>query len=1108
MSTAKFNDIDRGSKNDAINRNEIKFIDNKSDKKISTEIDKLNESLYKLNNFLKLTKDIDDMKKENSVKNDIQRKLSLKSQWLSSNHGSTASINSLPALDFKKTSLSSIDNNVSRPDNGFSSSTQSLSAPQTQPPKLSDRRNLFANAKSASVQNVNDSKRRYNVKHSSFDELNFMNNLTLSDQEIDQLYEQQDFQPSKSSQQNVTDDKLKSSIKKIELKDFIDKRKNIQAQVVAPRVSTNPSKRDLSKFFPKKSEKVNTANALRNPKELKDVDLSKYFIPSPVQELKSLPSPNQSPKLPRKPLATPSTSPNQNLLRDAISNLQKSPLNDAKNRPNLPIPRPNVLNETAQRKSLQKSDFAMHDQQLDGAVVLRKPLKAKLDLLHVDCKPNEHRLSAEIDEIALEGGRSPSGEYSKLFDGLKSPTENIDELFEEVAAKLVSKVPASETTTANDEKKRKTNDANVGKNKVIKKHKTKVPIAPARRKKIEEAENQTNLAPAPKWCRKSNIVEDEREALILSKLSSNLLNEIKLLEKQLEINENAGNAEPDVTTDRDDDLEDNAEQELDSAIEDILKSVESDHKAEQKSERPIQIPPRSRKTSLKNSNVVVTEFDNDHTNSSTSTIKPRSRKKSVAELTEKFNEIAAPQSQSQIVQNQTMKNSVEEEILLGKGMIDEFGNEKPRSRKNSVVELAHKFEEAAAAAAANHVSDSCLKISPETKANNWEVNDAYVPMLDEDKTDSITKRFSEPIIIANDYYHNVSVPKKNVEDHLKTNKNEENNTNLVETKRMPPTKPIRRNKSVTSYDTEHTRRNDFIAPSENTGLVLLANDDRKPPKYKPPTPPNLCDYSGYDIPPEELRRRHEYLTNTVSPHTNEMPPLNDIREMLKSDQNTNESAYSHRNYADYGANQEYLENSKKNPTEFLEKNPNYVYAVPGIYDNVPSTSFGVAQPKSIGNDSDYYSSSSSRLPSSSTNCDYDNIVECEPLKPLRRKSSQSKRKDATDLLIERSQMMHNKKQEFMDEKLMGNNPYLKRMLERESRENLSMSNADVGTTPTTSVPTLGENNRKHQNDKKKSNSLRSLNACVPSSPNHNVLDLFKRSPSTDKSSNKDGCVIS
>lgn len=508
---------------DYANRNEIKRIDNNLEKGFSTEIDKLNESLYKINNYLKLTKDIEDLKKDNLVKNDIQRKLSLKSQWLNSNHGSTASLNSLPPFSNSKNASGH-------------GSTQSLNKGEAKKnnDQLKKKRKIFENFKSQSVQNVNAACerpiRRFGKRSNftSYEELDFIDRIKLSDEEVSILSQEPNFQEKKE-----VDD----------LSKVVERKSQIRSLSASRGSSVTSSQRDISRFFPKKEIISKPSNVNKNQKELKDVDLKKYFLPTPVQELKSLPSPGQSPKLPRKPpLVSKSFDETQSnattsLLRTAMDNLQKTkrpdtldPNDDTSGLRNAI----NNLHRIEKSKSLniepKMEGFTLRNHQMDGDVCLKKP--SKTDKFQFEKSPKfEASPCSGYESISLsDKPKRKKAECESLFDDMKPPADNIDELFEQVAADVIPEVPKPKVIEKVPMK--------IQPPKVIRKVAERKPI------EIKKVEIKSSFPPAAKWCRRELVGDpNKREAEILSKLSSNLLNEIKLLEQHLQLNDDNKNKE-------------------------------------------------------------------------------------------------------------------------------------------------------------------------------------------------------------------------------------------------------------------------------------------------------------------------------------------------------------------------------------------------------------------------------------------------------------------------------------------------------------------------------------------------------------------------------------
>ncbi|XP_075163155.1 molecule interacting with CasL [Haematobia irritans] len=71
---------------------DIEKLEQKSDTKLSAEIDAISAKLYNMNNVVKMNKDLETIAKENLIQSDILKKLSMKEKWLAENKqtGSTA----------------------------------------------------------------------------------------------------------------------------------------------------------------------------------------------------------------------------------------------------------------------------------------------------------------------------------------------------------------------------------------------------------------------------------------------------------------------------------------------------------------------------------------------------------------------------------------------------------------------------------------------------------------------------------------------------------------------------------------------------------------------------------------------------------------------------------------------------------------------------------------------------------------------------------------------------------------------------------------------------------------------------------------------------------
>lgn len=451
-----FHDVDKnkcGGKS-PIEKSEIKFIENKSDKKICIEIDKLNESVYNLSNYLRFSKDIDEMKKENLVKNDIQRKLGLKSRWLSTKYSSTGNLNSSTAIQPKK-----VDNEYNCKNKGNRNKNFSFSAECLKNRDSPDADEKPLRQKSASFKG---SVPTMNINTVQSDEMTFGSKATAT--------ENVDWPKTLKFTEN---DKHKNSRKLIELRKTIYKVKDAQAKYVEPKTSTDPAKRDLSRYFPPTNKTIRSSKIMGIQKELKDIDLSKYFLPSPVQELRSIPSPGNSPQLSRKTIPKDPYKPDRTI-------------------------------------SSSSNTFKITASQVESG------LEPMLHDQHVRAEPQK-RLSDQINEFACSGSMTGE-EYGKLVGSLKIPTEDIDEMFEEVAAALFEAPTNLENLCPQNYK-----------NEIID------PLMVMPELEATSVLPKEKIQPAPEKHEKPLSSQTPRDDAILSKLSRKLLKEIDKMEKHLQI---------------------------------------------------------------------------------------------------------------------------------------------------------------------------------------------------------------------------------------------------------------------------------------------------------------------------------------------------------------------------------------------------------------------------------------------------------------------------------------------------------------------------------------------------------------------------------------------
>lgn len=299
-------------------------------------------------------------------------------------------------------------------------------------------------------------------------------------------------------------DKMAKQMRDMEQKRFSDNMQAIKSSVVDSKVSSMKEV-NLSKYFPSIQDKKPPAVAKnRDVKALKDVNLSKYFPTSPTPGRKISGSPNAqsttssaaaSPLMPRKNIneidlanyfpGTPvltrkpsvSTPPGSPLTETPSFERRFSITNSIPPPPPPPVPKRNVLamqsvkkrattNEnidlnaqvqketlpvaSQMKKSTKKKDFNMFDQLLDGAIDL-KTIEEKVDA-------DLENFESLIEEVKLE--RSPSKEYEKIFE-----SDNV--IKKEVANKKVESLLKDEETIKTIKKPKRKSPKKIEKNEML-----------------------------------------------------------------------------------------------------------------------------------------------------------------------------------------------------------------------------------------------------------------------------------------------------------------------------------------------------------------------------------------------------------------------------------------------------------------------------------------------------------------------------------------------------------------------------------------------------------------------------------------------------------------
>lgn len=967
-----------------VTKTEIKIIDNNLDHQLSADIDKLNESLYKINNFIKLTKEIDDLKKENLVKNDIKRKLSLKEQWLKNsqdsglNHfGSTKSVN------YPDNASDRLSNQC----NTKAMSVSNLDLVKSSP--LMDRRKLFVGP-TGSIQNLNLMRKNLSLDSSHREdpvgELGFLNNLDITDNEIEILSQEPEFKyVSPQDRLKSNNDKLAKSLKKIESKNFSDTRNHIKSQINVPKVST--TQRDLSKFFPKKEEKATSANVNKNQKELKDVNLAKYFALSPVQELKSLPSPCLTPKSNQSPSLSPRSGPSPNLT-------PKTGLSPVMPRRNSNLESRNVdLKQSLLRESVENKlkpnktkSFDMYNQQMDGAVDWKKPSKRELDKARsvdmIEVKSKKKKDDSPPEEVDLSNfeklmdypvciERSPSKEYNKLFEN-ETLDEELSEMFEEFAAKVVPKPVEVKVVK-----------------KVVKKK------SPPKVVEVKEL-NLTYSKPAPKWCKKEVVDHNNVEAMCMAKFSDKLMNEIKQLEEQIGEKFTGTKSEKSLLNERT-----NEEKVKKPSTKKVVKKVPKQVEGEPKVTTKKVI-----KKTEKIPDVVV------KTNSSPKSLiplKPKLAKKEKSTEDILFDEVCASNSVMDDI-------NMLERTIYSVPSLDKLRtkDEQPPKSQDALINGHNKLSSISSMKPlTTSVSQlpTSTKIAPAKPVRRNKSmsssNSPDVPPRKNTLLGSVTKLYQT---IKNAASSSTAKDDKQVNNQVVTNQNNVDVTDGGDGRQLNSSNLLVKEniRDVSSGPLE------TIAPKPSTKILF---------RYKPitvvrcATPPSIkkqviyqhklpenatltCPTSnGIEVNRHRLLERQLAVDNL---NYNDCKPTNSVSNNFQNSTPVSvnlESKSSETNHRH--SNHEGKLNSLDNFDQPKRYSLNYEDAVSCLNDNVGSTSARHQSP-------------------------------VKPEKPPRKTSATNERE--TDLLIERSQLIHNRKEEFMNAKLSGSNPYMKKVIDDERNE--------------------------------------------------------------------------
>lgn len=382
----------------------------------SAEIEAITEKLHYLNNVVKMNKDLDVLAKENLIRNDVLKKLTLKEKWLNNNNVVDAGIIDFNASASNLTDQSkNIDKNTTISNNRY--------APKS---KFNDNLTKVKNTKfdlNENILNIDDKTKQLKTKISIYPSLNQEAKIETKNNE--------------TPKQSISTNNIK--FKEIDINNISSTMKSIKPQLDEPTINAPTSNTfDISKYFPNQKEKKDcTSKVNKNQKNLKDIDLTKYFPNSSAPSRRSSTVITVADKL----KFAQNNDNNSKLFQDNNNNnlsLQKHQLDGAvddfiikKNRSKVVSP---LLTDTKNgkkkkirivKKKVYKDKNLCNSIEQNGRNKMNKKSHMK----------KEEAFDMFLDEILLlnhndEHNRSPSFEYKRLFQEERSPSDDISDKFD------------------------------------------------------------------------------------------------------------------------------------------------------------------------------------------------------------------------------------------------------------------------------------------------------------------------------------------------------------------------------------------------------------------------------------------------------------------------------------------------------------------------------------------------------------------------------------------------------------------------------------------------------------------------------------------------------
>ncbi|KQS39358.1 uncharacterized protein Dere_GG17310, isoform H [Drosophila erecta] len=395
-------------------RVEMEQLERNAPRKFSSEIEAISEKLYHMNNMVKMNKDLEVLAKENLVKSDILRKLTLKEKWLAENAAiaagqkvaptPTASAPGLqpkskfdekfekvvsppqpvasepkpkPVIDFNLDELRPRKPNFEERPKEQLAKPDSLKKSPQQKPKGSSTNVSRSNSLKSNASNGSPKVKKAPISNNSkmqiegiLGTLKKIQSQNSSDQDEDMDVDDVERKPNKE---------LNSKLKEIQASSFAGTMDHIKSQLTMPTVSAQaPPSMDLSKYFPnQKQEKSSASSTNKNQVTLKDVNLAKYFPSSPAPQRRTVETVADRLKKSQTEAALAKTK----LLEDQANNQAEKPKKEAeKEGESKKNPKKVADSKPVPPKRQASLDtFSLREHQMDGALDLTKkkvPTKA------------------------------------------------------------------------------------------------------------------------------------------------------------------------------------------------------------------------------------------------------------------------------------------------------------------------------------------------------------------------------------------------------------------------------------------------------------------------------------------------------------------------------------------------------------------------------------------------------------------------------------------------------------------------------------------------------------------------------------------------------------